>query len=631
VLETVPGLILTQHTGAGKANQFFLRGFNLDHGTDFATSLDGVPVNLPTHGHGQGYTDLNFLIPELVERVDYEKGVYSARRGDFSSAGAADLRYFRSLEDTIARVEGGRFDYFRSLFASSQELGEGDLVYAAEIFGDDGPWEHSDDFDKANAVLRYAHGDAERGFTVTALGYAGQWDATDQIAERALDLPGFDRFDSLNTTDGGRSQKAMLYGEWHADDEASASRALVYGFYQYLDLFSDFTYELGSPLGDQFEQTDERWVGGADLAHTRFGHLAGRAMENAAGLQLRSDSIENGLFQTVERRRTAKPDYSGGVIPAVTREDEVWELAASPWLENRIQWTDWFRSVAGVRGDYYRFDVDSNLSANSGTEHDFLASPKLSLVFGPWAESEVYLQGGMGFHSNDGRGTTTHVDPSTGDPVDPVDPLVRTYGAEVGVRTTRIRDLQSTFSFWYLDIDSELLFVGDAGTTEASRPSRRYGVELANYWTPTDWLTLDLDVSLSHARFRDDPRDPITGQKIGDQIPGSIESVVAAGATLHDWNGLVTGLRLRYFGERPLIEDDSVRSDDTLLLSALVGYRLNETWTLEGEVYNLLDRDDSEIDYFYESRLPGESAGVEDVHFHPVYPRSFRLALMARF
>jgi outer membrane receptor protein involved in Fe transport len=212
-----------------------------------------------------------------------------------------------------------------------------------------------------------------------------------------------------------------------------------------------------------------------------------------------------------------------------------------------------------------------------------------------------------------------------------VDPLVRTYGAEVGVRTTRIRDLQSTFSFWYLDIDSELLFVGDAGTTEASRPSRRYGVELANYWTPTDWLTLDLDVSLSHARFRDDPRDPITGQKIGDQIPGSIESVVAAGATLHDWNGLVTGLRLRYFGERPLIEDDSVRSDDTLLLSALVGYRLNETWTLEGEVYNLLDRDDSEIDYFYESRLPGESAGVEDVHFHPVYPRSFRLALMARF
>jgi hypothetical protein len=563
--------------------------------------------------------------------VNYRKGVYYADEGDFSSAGAADLQYFRSLEQGLLRVEGGSFDYFRSVLASSAELGGGDLLYAVELFGDDGPWEHSDDFDKANAVLRYSRGDAEQGFTLTAMGYGGQWDATDQSPERALDLPRFDRFDSLNTTDGGKSQKGMLYGEWHASDEASASRALVYGFYQHLDLFSDFTYELGSPLGDQFEQTDERWVGGADLGHTRFGRLAGRAMENAVGFQLRSDSIDNGLFQTVERRRTAKPDYDGGVIPGVTREDEVWELAAAPWLENRIQWTDWLRSVAGVRGDYYRFDVDSDLSTNSGTEHDFLVSPKLSLIFGPWAESELYLQGGMGFHSNDGRGTTTRIDPTTGEPVDPVDPLVRTYGAELGVRTTRIPELQSTFSFWYLDIDSELLFVGDAGTTEASRPSRRYGVELANYWTPTAWLTLDLDVSLSHARFRDDPRDSATGQKIGDHVPGSVESVVAAGVSVHDWNGLVTGLRLRYFGERPLLEDDSVRSGDTLLVSALVGYRFDETWSLEGEVFNLLDRDDSEIDYFYESRLPREAAGVEDVHFHPVYPRSFRLALLARF
>jgi hypothetical protein len=631
VLETVPGLILTQHTGAGKANQFFLRGFNLDHGTDFATSLDGVPVNLPTHGHGQGYTDLNFLIPELVERVNFRKGPYFADQGDFSTAGAADLEYFRSLEQGLMRVEGGSFDLFRALAASSTELGGGDLLYAAEVFGDDGPWEHSDDFDKANAVLRWSRGDARRGFTVTALGYAGQWDATDQIAERALDPPHFDRFDSLDTTSGGRSQKATLYGEWHAGDDVSVTRALVYGFYQYLDLFSNFTYDLGSPLGDQFEQEDERWVGGSDLRHTRFARLAGRPVEHGVGLQLRSDSIENGLFQTVARRRTAKPDHDGGTIPAVTREDEVWQLSASPWLESRVQWNGWLRSVLGVRGDYYRFDVDSDLSANSGSEHDFLASPKLSLVFGPWAESEVYLQGGMGFHSNDGRGTTTRVDPGTGDPVDPVDPLVRTYGAELGVRTTRIRDLQSTLSFWYLDIDSELLFVGDAGTTEASRPSRRYGVELANYWTPTDWLSFDLDVSLSHARFRDDPRDPATGGGVGDHIPGSVESVVAAGASVHGWHGFSAGLRLRFFGERPLVEDDAVRSADTLLVSGRLGYRFDETWTLEAEVFNLLDRDDSEIDYFYESRLPGEAAGVEDVHFHPVYPRSLRVALTARF
>jgi hypothetical protein len=621
VLETVPGLISTQHSGAGKANQFFLRGFNLDHGTDFATTIDGVPVNLPTHGHGQGYTDMNFLIPELVERIDYRKGVYYADLGDFSSAGAANLVYVDRLPEKIVQLEGGMFSHGRGLLAGSRDVDEGSLLYAVELFHDDGPWEEPDDFGKLNGVLRLSRGDTVRGWSLTGSAYAGRWDATDQIAERALDPPGFGRFDSLDETDGGESQKYMLYGEWHRADGPSSTKLLAYGFYQSLDLFSNFTYFLASPQGDQFEQLDRRWVGGAKGEQSWLGELCDRPMENTLGLDLRSDSIQNGLFQTVRGRRAGKLDHLGGAIPATTRRDDVWETSVSPWVENRIQWREKVRSIFGLRGDYFHFDVDGEQPGNSGSKDDGMLSPKGSLILGPWSQTELYLSGGMGFHSNDARGVTA--------PVDPADPLVRTYGAEVGVRTSHLEGLQSTISLWWLDIDSELLFVGDAGSTEATRPSRRYGVELANYYSPSDWLTLDADVSLSRARFRDS--DPA-----GDEIPGSVERVIAAGATLHDLGGFVGALRLRYFGPRPLIEDDSVRSDETVLLSARVGWEFERTWTISAEAFNLLDQEDDEIAYFYPSRLAGEPAGPDDggfadVHLHPVYPISFRVVATARF
>jgi outer membrane receptor protein involved in Fe transport len=299
----------------------------------------------------------------------------------------------------------------------------------------------------------------------------------------------------------------------------------------------------------------------------------------------------------------------------------VWETSVAPFFENRVQWLEKFRSVAGVRLDYFHFDVDGEPSGGSGTEDAARVSPKGSLVLGPWADTEVYLSGGMGFHSNDARGVTA--------PVDPADPLVRTYGAELGARSTRVPGLHSSVAFWWLDIDSELIFVGDAGTTEASRPSRRYGVEIANYYSPTEWLTFDADYSLSHARFRDD--DPV-----GDHIPGSIENVVAAGATVHDIGGFSGEVRLRYFGARPLTEDDDVRSGDTILLSTRLAYQLTPIWTVDLEIFNLLDRDDSDIEYYYPSRLPGEPAGPDeggynDIHFHPVSSISVRAGLTARF
>ncbi len=653
VLETVPGLILTQHSGGGKANQYFLRGFNLDHGTDFATSVDGVPVNLPTHAHGQGYSDLNFMIPELVQRIDFRKGPYYADLGDFSTAGGADIRYVDRLPHTITEVEGGRFGYVRGFYASSPPVGAGHLLDAIEIFHEDGPWTRPDDYQKINGVVRYSQGDPSSGSSVTAMAYAGKWNSTDQIARRALDRTfttpldsygDFGRFDSLDPSDAGRSHRYSLSGEWHRADETSASEALLYGFYYDLDLFSNFTYFLDSPEGDQIEQRDKRWVGGAKVSHTWFGQLRDRPMQNTVGLQIRSDSIHNGLYQTVRRDRVAKFAYEDGATPSIratTRADQVWEPTVAPYFENTLRWAEKIRSVAGLRVDFFHAGVRSHDSRNSGTSDAVIASPKGSLIFGPWADTEVYLSGGLGYHSNDGRGATQHVEPKSGEAVEPDDLLVRTYGAEVGARTTCLPGLQSTLAFWWLHIGSELVFEGDAGSTAPSAPSQRYGVELANYYDPSEWVTLDADFSFSHAAFTHTVDDDETGLS-GTDIPEAVKSVVATGIAVHQPgdHGFFGELRLRYFGPRSLSVDGSVDSGATALVSAKLGYTFDEHVSIAIEGFNLLDRKDHEIDYFYPSLVPGVDPapaagtappGVSDVHFKPVEPIAVRGGIIVRF
>lgn len=634
VLETVPGVIITQHAGGGKANQYFLRGFNLDHGTDFATFLDDMPLNLPTHGHGQGYSDMNIVIPELVQRVNYQKGVYYVENGDFSSAGAARLDFFKVLPGSIATIEGGSFNYGRVMYAASPKVGEGHLLYAGEYLHNDGPWDKPDNYNKFNGQLTYSAGNEASGFSLTARAYHGVWDSSDQVAESAVTSGLVSRFGSLDNTTGGDSQRYSLQGEWHRADGESATKITAYTFYYDMDLFSDFTYFLtDNTLGDQFEQLDRRWVAGLDARHTFFGQLGEREMENTFGTQVRNDVIRNGLYQTQGRVRVDKFDaINVRPLSAVTRQDDIVQTSLGAFWENKIQWAEQIRSTIGLRGDVYRYDVDSSLAANSDERYDGIASPKATLVFGPWAKTEVYVQGGLGFHSNDGRGATTTVDPVDGvTPVPRADPLVQTYGAEVGIRTLTLDGLQSTLSVWWLDIDSELLFVGDAGATEASRPSRRYGVEWANFYNLTKNWTLDADFSLSHAEFRDTEIDPGTGLPVGQHIPGSIESVVSAGITYRADNGFFGSVRLRYFGPRPLIEDDSVRSDETIMVNAQVGYQFNQTWTATVEVLNLLDRKDDDISYYYESQTTPGGAAAEEVHFHPVEPIQVRAALTARF
>jgi hypothetical protein len=616
VLELVPGVIVTQHSGAGKANQYFLRGFNLDHGTDFLTTVLGMPVNMPTHAHGQGYTDLAFLIPELVRRIDYRKGPYFADQGDFSSAGAAHIDYFRRVPQALFSLEAGEDGYRRALAIGSPALGNGHLLYALEGNLDDGPWEVPQDLRKLNGVLGYSRGTRADGWAVTAMGYRAKWTATDQVAQRALDAGLIGRFGSLDPTDGGESHRYSLSGQWARSGAAGAARANAYFIDYRLDLFSNFTYFLDDAVnGDQFEQADRRRVMGGAVAHTWYGHIAGAPSDTTAGLEMRYDRIRSvGLFLTRARQRLT-----------TVREDTVDQSSIGPYVENRTRWTDWLRTYAGVRGERYDFDVASDRPENSGRQSATKLFPKLGAVLGPWQRTELYANYGEGFHSNDARGVLTRINPDPRDPgflgpVAPVTPLARTRGYEGGVRSVIVPGLEATVALWRLNLDSELLFVGDAGTTEPSRPSRRQGIEAYLYYSPAKWLSLDLLAAYTHARFRDD--DPA-----GDRIPGAIETAYAGGLTVYLVNRWFGSLRFRYFGARPLVEDNSVRSPSSMVWNLRTGYELRKRARVILDVINLFDRKTSDIDYFYESRLSGEPAPVADIHTHPAVPRTVRVAL----
>jgi len=616
VLEFVPGVIVTQHSGDGKANQYFLRGFNLDHGTDFATFVDGMPVNMPTHAHGHGYSDLNWLIPELVSRIAYRKGPYFADEGDFSSAGAAHIALFDTLPRGIASASLGGNGYDRVLLARSLGVGAGGLLGAVEVAHNDGPWDDPEKFHRFNSVVRYSVDDGATHHALTGMAYAASWHSTDQIPLRAVQAGRVGRFGALDPTDGGKTSRASLSYDVGNALEDGELRFNAYAIESRLALFSDFTYFLDDPAhGDQFEQAEHRRVLGLAASRRWDSTASGLDMTTTLGVQARQDRLDPvGLYGAV-----------GGVRATTVQESRVRQTSVAVHAENAARWTPWLRSVAGVRVDRDAFDVSSSLAANSGRRTASIASPKLSLILGPWGRTEFFVNAGTGFHSNDARGTTEAVTPKDGLPADPVKPLVRSRGAELGLRTQAVPDLQSAVALWALRLDSELVFSGDAGATEPSRASLRKGVEWNNHYVAARHLLLDADLSFSQARY--------TGHDAsGSSIPGSIEAVASFGATLKDWGSWFGQFQFRYFGPRPLVEDDSVTSKATSLAYLRAGYKLAEGTRLTFDVFNLFDRKASDIDYAYASRLQGEPAdGVNDIHFHPVEPRSFRVTLTTAF
>jgi hypothetical protein len=636
LLEVVPGVVITQHSGGGKANQYFLRGFNLDHGTDFALSVEGMPVNMRSHAHGQGYADLNFMIPELVESVNYKKGPFFAEVGDFSSAGAAEFKLVEALSGGLAKLEAGENSYARLVLAETFRRKAGEATRDAEMVAttlgfeatqDNGPWLLEENLRRYNALVRHVWTQGETAFAVTALGYSGEWDSTDQIPLRAVQAGELDRFGNVDSSDGGESERASLSFDAVTRGADTTTALNLYAIYYRMDLYSNFSYFLGDEEnGDQFNQRDRRLVFGGELKRNWTAEWAGRKIELSAGAQGRDDAItELGLHHTVRRERIG-----------TTRDDEVNEASAGVFTTGTVHLSETLRVTAGLRADGYRFDIESDNASNSDARTAGIVSPKFGVVLGPWKKTELYANAGYGFHSNDARGTVITVDPSTGDPADRVNPLVRSKGAELGLRTVALPGLVSTVAVWGLDLDSELVFVGDAGGTEPTGATRRYGVELANFYRLGRWLTLDADVALTHARYRDAVSDE--SGVMADRISNSISRVVTAGATVELPSGWLAALRLRYFGSQPLSEDNSVVAPSSTTWNARIGWRGRQggscdSWEITVDVLNVLDRENYDIAYYYESRLASEPSGAatEDIHFHPAEPRTVRVSVGRRF
>lgn len=618
VLEFVPGMVVTQHSGDGKANQYFLRGFNLDHGTDFATSVNGMPVNMASHAHGQGYSDLNFLMPELVQRIEYRKGPYFATHGDFSAAGAADIVYYKQLDAPFVSLELGQNGYKRALVAGSKEISPGiTLLGAFEGMGNNGPWTVPEKLKKTNVLVTLSGGNVTQGWSASAMHYSARWDATDQVPERLIEAGSyngqpFGRFDSLDASDGGSTKRSSLSAEWHGKNGQFTDKVSAYALKSQLNLFSNFTYALDRPdTGDQFSQQEQRTVYGA-AASRSWGHKLGEQVsaQSTVGLQLRQDRVNLGLFDSNQR-----------VITDTVRDDHVQQTLASVYGETAVEWMPWLRTTTGLRFDQLSAQVDSRtLPENSGSSRSSQLSPKLSVVLGPWAQTEFFVNAGRGFHSNDVRGTTITVDPRTGDLTQKVPGLVSARGFELGARTEWLPGLQSSVALWRLNFDSELVYIGDAGNTEPGLPSRRSGLEWNNHWTPAPWFLLDADLALSRARFAD-----------GSRITNAVDRVVTLAATVSKVQGWTATLQWRYIGSGALTNDNSVRMRPSINTSLRLRRDLTKNVELSLDVFNLFNRKNDDIQYYYESQLPGQATPVADRHVHPAEPRTVRVSLRVNF
>ena len=608
LVEVIPGMVATQHSGSGKANQYFLRGFNLDHGTDFLATLEGMPINLPTHGHGHGYLDLNFIIPEIVETVTYRKGPYSAKVGDFSSAGSTTFKIYDQLEQNFAKVSIGEDGYYRFVTGNGFELSGGDLLFAAEGQFSDGPWVLDDNLKKYNALLKYTRDHGYFKTSLMATAYNSQWNATDQIPRRAVTSGLIDERGFIDDDLGGNTTRMSF----SAKVEWEKLKTHFYGQYYDLNLFSNFTYFTDDPLnGDEFEQVDSRNIWGGNISYEDDFNLSEIDFIWLLGASLRYDNITDvGLYKTSSRVRHQ-----------TIREDSVNELSLGGFGEVKAYISDDFRITGGLRVDRYSYDVDAFRAINSGGGHDAVLSPKISTAYRITDQSEIYANYGHGFHSNDVRGAAVKIDPLTNLAVTSVPVISKSKGAEAGIRLEPNEALNFTVAGFWLELDSELVFVGDAGTTEVNDGSRRYGLEFSGFWQAKDWLAFDITAATTDAKFNLD-RD--------QYIPGAVRSVMAAGATVTLENGITGSIRLRHFGSAPLAEDNSFRSDPTTLVNLGLAYEFS-SYTIDLDVFNVFNSNSNDISYFYASQLKGEAAPVEDLHYHPVEPFTVRIGFTIKY
>jgi hypothetical protein len=688
LLEQIPGLIVSQHSGEGKANQYYLRGFQLDHGTDLESTIDGIPVNLPTHAHGQGYSDINWLMPELVSYVEFKKGTYYADQGDFSTAGAYNL-YFRDTIKPTASFGLGDFGYDRFFAAGSHVSGPGsNLLYGLEVYHDNNSLVKPDEYRKFTGLVRYSLVKGNDAFTLTGSGYSGTFDSTDQIPQRLVNDGELSPFGYINPTDGGNTSRYALSAQWQHQDPNGITKVGAYAVDYELDLFSDFTYyyddannyynETANPItcnaafktcipngagapraanyssycpaytapagaapqsltptpynfqcGDQREQLDKRFFEGVNVTRTFL--TPGSTTTVGAGFT--NYNIPTvGLFLVNDRNR----------LPAGTlSDDHVVERPADIYIESELRFGPKLRLNPGIRADLYAYSDAAYDPNNSGSGTGGLVSPKMNLSYAFTPNSELYLDFGDSFHSNDVRGTTYVDDPQTHALFDSTEAAVgqnpilnRSVGEEVGYRFSNAK-VTSTLSLWGLYQANELEFDGDHGTTSLGGPSQRKGIELSNDFRPRPWLIIDTDLATSTARFLDDPEHQGTG------VPESLNSVVSLGATV-DTKRYAASLRMRYFGPRTLDNQGDAKSPPSTLWNAQYTAKMKNGGRFSFDVFNIFNADVADVTYYYGSWLPQDAAnradltdpkinpllgggGVNDYHLHPSVKRTARL------
>jgi hypothetical protein len=640
LLETTPGLVVTVHSGEGKAQQYLLRGFNLDHGTDIANFVDDMPVNRPSNAHGQGYSDSNFYLPEVVTGLDFTKGPYYAAVGDFGAVASTHVKIANAISNQFA-VAVGTLGVYNAFLGGTYRFGDTDRVMGGAYIGHvDGPFDHPDNFRKIDAILRYSHGRPDEGFDLTALYYHGEGNFTTDQPLRAYQQGLIGRYGSLDPSDGSLSERMSLSGHYAVRGEDWRFTSNAYVIRQRMILFNDFTHDLNDPVnGDQEQQTDNRTVAGGAAALRLLHVFGGVATDTVVGVQGRYDDAYVDRRHTLQRSvlnycEVAQPDGPAVAEPAPTgacNADRLKIADLGLYAENTTRWLPWLRTVLGVREDIYHAADHSLVTGFRGSGDQTLLQPKGSLILGPWWKTEVYLSAGRGFHSDDVRGVFGTV-PLEGVPgtAGKTPFLAPATGEEIGFRTNLIPRLAIQVAVFQEDFRSELAYDADAGQDSASAPSRRQGIELSGQYKPFRWLELNTDLAFSKARYRGDLAAFGLNTPYIANAPTFIGSFGVLVDDLGPWFG---GLQWRDLGRYPIADGEKNPQDRGYSeWNADIGYKVSARLKLQLSVFNLFNTKANSSAYYYTDRLRGEPAeGQDDIHVHPLEPLSVIFKATAAF
>ena len=629
LLESVPGLVVTVHSGEGKANQYLARGFNLDHGTDIANFVDDMPVNRPTNTHGQGYSDLNFIMPELANGLDYTKGPYYAPVGDFGSVASTHMKLANDIPNQVS-LAAGTLGVYNVFVGGTEHLGANDRIVGGAYYGHvDGPFTHPDDFEKVAGVLRYSHGTELDGYSATALYFHGQGNMTTDQPLRAVQEGVIGRFGTLDPSDGSFSQRHSLSLHYATTGDAWRFRSSAYYIESRMILWNDFTHFLNDPLnGDQEQQTETRTTTGGEAAGLFNLTLGAIQNELAVGVQLRDDSADVNRLHTLYRKpldycsllQANGPAVQVAAPGGVCNADQVHLLDLGPYADVTTHWVAWLRTVLGVREEYYRASDHSRTTGFQGITDQTLLQPKGSVILGPFARTEFYFSAGRGFHSDDVRGVFGTV-PVEGVPgaagATPL--LASTRGVEFGIRSDLIPKLSTQWAVFQQDFDSELAYDADAGQDAASAPSRRRGVEFSAEYRPLPWIEFNTDLALSRARYRG---DLASFNLAGPWIANAPKFIGSFGVLVNNLGPWFGGLQWRKLGPYPISDGNQFPEDNGYSEFNLdMGYKFNAGLKLQLSLYNLFNTHANSSAYDYTSRLPGEAPeGVEGIQVHPLEP-----------